>query len=274
VNCLSGWECTAVGSTNPASSEPATYVLAGSIARPGYRFVASDGGIFSFGAPFFGSMGGQPLNKPIVAMAVMPDGGGYFEVASDGGLFVFGNAVFAGSMGGQPLNSPIVGMAVVPNGTGYCEVASDGGLFAFGDAVFAGSMGGKPLNDPIVGIGVTLQGGYYEVASDAGLFAFGGAQFFGSQGGQPLNRPIVGIAPLPGELLRGGLRRRHLRLRHRPVPGFHGRDAPQPADCGHDGLTGARTRAPRAPRAPLFAPALRDGGGCAVMTAPARPRHA
>ena len=35
----------------------------------GYRFVASDGGIFSFGATFFGSMGGQPLNRPIVTMA-------------------------------------------------------------------------------------------------------------------------------------------------------------------------------------------------------------
>jgi hypothetical protein len=35
----------------------------------GYRFVAADGGIFSFDAPFFGSMGGKPLNKPIVGMS-------------------------------------------------------------------------------------------------------------------------------------------------------------------------------------------------------------
>jgi hypothetical protein len=35
----------------------------------GYRFVATDGGIFSYNAPFFGSMGGKPLNKPVVAMA-------------------------------------------------------------------------------------------------------------------------------------------------------------------------------------------------------------
>jgi hypothetical protein len=31
--------------------------------------VASDGGIFSFNAPFFGSMGGKPLNAPMVGMA-------------------------------------------------------------------------------------------------------------------------------------------------------------------------------------------------------------
>jgi len=36
----------------------------------GYRFVASDGGIFDFGgAQFYGSMGGKPLNKAIVALA-------------------------------------------------------------------------------------------------------------------------------------------------------------------------------------------------------------
>jgi len=36
----------------------------------GYWLVASDGGIFSFGdANFYDSMGGQPLNAPIVGMA-------------------------------------------------------------------------------------------------------------------------------------------------------------------------------------------------------------
>ncbi|MGC8463798.1 MAG: IPT/TIG domain-containing protein, partial [Acidimicrobiales bacterium] len=37
----------------------------------GYHLVTSDGGIFSFGsAQFFGSMGGKPLNAPIVGMAL------------------------------------------------------------------------------------------------------------------------------------------------------------------------------------------------------------
>ena len=52
----------------------------------GYWLVASDGGIFSFGdAAFHGSMGGKPLNKPIVGMAATSDGLGYWLVASDGG---------------------------------------------------------------------------------------------------------------------------------------------------------------------------------------------
>ena len=104
---------------------------------------ASDGGIFNYNAGFFGSMGGKPLNKPVVGMAHTPGNQGYWEVASDGGIFSFGDAGFFGSMGGKPLNAPVVGVASTPDGEGYWEVASDGGIFSFGDAGFFGSMGGK-----------------------------------------------------------------------------------------------------------------------------------
>jgi Bacterial Ig-like domain (group 3)/Immunoglobulin I-set domain len=162
----------------------------------GYHLVASNGSVYSYGgAPFYGSMGGQTLNKPIVGTATTPGDGGYWLVASDGGIFSFGNAAFYGSMGGKPLNQPIVGMASTFDGKGYWEVASDGGIFAFGDAAFYGSMGGKTLNQPIVGIAATPDGkGYWEVASDGGIFAFGDAQFYGSTGSLTLNKPIVGVA--------------------------------------------------------------------------------
>jgi len=78
----------------------------------GYWEVASDGGVFSFGdAQYYGSMGGQHLNAPIVTVAATPDGKGYWEVASDGGVFSFGDAQYYGSMGGQHLNAPIVTVA-------------------------------------------------------------------------------------------------------------------------------------------------------------------
>jgi hypothetical protein len=114
VSCISISECWAVGQAASGSGgTPQT--LAERWTSAGYWEVASDGGIFSFGdATFFGSMGGQTLNKPVVGMAATPDGGGYWEVASDGGIFSFGDATFSGSMGGQTLNKPVVGMAVTP----------------------------------------------------------------------------------------------------------------------------------------------------------------
>jgi len=157
--------------------------------------VASDGGIFAFGnAQFYGSMGGKPLNKPVVGMAATQTGGGYWEVASDGGIFAFGNAQFYGSMGGKPLNKPIVGMAAAPGGTGYWFTAADGGVFAFGDARFYGSLGGVPQSRPIVAITTDAAGnGYWFTNNNGAVSAFGTASYWGSAP-QVLNKPIVGMA--------------------------------------------------------------------------------
>jgi len=83
------------------------------LATGGYWMVATDGGIFGFHAPFFGSTGWKQLNRPIVGIAATHNGKGYWMVASDGGIFTFGNAQFSGSMGGTHLNRPMVGMAPV-----------------------------------------------------------------------------------------------------------------------------------------------------------------
>ncbi len=161
---------------------------------PGYRLVASDGGVFSFCEPFFGSAGGIPLAAKVVGMATTPDGGGYWLVASDGGVFTYGDARFFGSTGNLHLNQPIVGMAAAPDGNGYWLVAKDGGVFSFGSAAFFGSTGAIHLNQPIVGM----------------------ARRARRQG-----------------LLVGRLGRRHLQLRLRPVLRVDGRHPPQPAHRGH-----------------------------------------
>jgi len=160
----------------------------------GYWIVASDGGVFSFGnAQFYGSMGGQHLNAPVVGMAARPQGDGYWLVGSDGGIFSFGNAGYHGSMGGQHLNAPIVAVYSTASGNGYWEVGADGGIFTFGDAPYHGSMGGQHLNAPVVGMASTSGNGYWLVGSDGGIYSFD-ATFYGSMGGTKLSAPVVGMS--------------------------------------------------------------------------------
>jgi hypothetical protein len=180
------------GTTSPGSISSCAVPAA---AFTGYRLVAADGGVFSFGdIPFCGSMSGVKLDAPIVGVASSPATGGYWEVGADGGVFTFGDARFYGSMGGRHLDAPVVGMAATPDGRGYWEVGADGGVFAFGDARFYGSMGGRHLDAPVVGITASTDGaGYRLVASDGGIFSFGDAAFFGSMGGRHLHGPVVGM---------------------------------------------------------------------------------
>ncbi len=166
----------------------------------GYRFVAADGGLFTFGnEQFCGSAGSTPLGGRIVGMATTPDKGGYWLAASDAEVCAFGDANFHGCTDALNLHQPIVGIAATPTGKGYWLVAADGGIFSFGDAKFHGSMGGRHLNSPIVGMASTRSGnGYWFVAADGGIFSFGDARFHGSMGGQHLNRAIVGMTATHG----------------------------------------------------------------------------
>ena len=153
----------------------------------------------------------------------------------------FGDAGNFGPAGGLTLNAPPVGMAPTHDGQGYWIVASDGGIFNYGDAAFFGSAGGITLNKPIVGMAATPDGGgYWLVASDGGIFSYGDAQFYGSTGidpPQPAHRRH-GRHPRRRRLLARGLRRRHLRLRRRPVLRLHGVHPPQPARRRHGGGPG------------------------------------
>ena len=95
------------------------------------------------------------LNQPVVGIAAVPDGDGYWLVAADGGIFSF-NAPFRGSvpgvLHGRSLNRPIVG--ALPYGDGYLLVASDGGIFSFSDEPFLGSLGATLPRDAIVSVAV------------------------------------------------------------------------------------------------------------------------
>jgi hypothetical protein len=166
----------------------------------GYYVAGQEGDVAKFGdAADYGDATDLDLNGPIVDIAQVPFGEGYWLLGLDGGVFAYGpNAAPLGSMGGTALNAPVIAMSA-RSADGYYLTALDGGVFNFGEeAPFHGSMGGKPLNAPVVGIAVDpLNDGYLLVAADGGVFAFGNAHFAGSMGGKPLNAPVVGIVADP-----------------------------------------------------------------------------
>ncbi len=215
------------------SSSSTPTVSSSGAAAVGYHLAAADGGVFTFGATgFYGSTysdgltglsGSHPLNAPIVGIAEMGSGKGYWMVAADGGVFNFGSAGFYGSTyalgltglsGSHPLGSPVVGIAPTPDGKGYWLVTKAGHVYGFGDASFHGDTysdgltglsGSHPLSAPIVGIQSTPNGqGYWLVAADGGVFNFGNAGFYGNtysdgltglNGSHPLVSAVVGMVP-------------------------------------------------------------------------------
>jgi len=186
--------------TLPVSTPPVTTPPVSTPPAPaaGYRFVASDGGVFDFGAAAFdGSGAGAGLGAPVVGMAATPNGLGYWLVTAAGRVLAFGSAANDGSLNGLA-QGPIVGMAATADGGGYWLVSSAGAVYSFGDAVFHGSAAGLALAAPVVGMAPDpVTGGYWLVAGDGGIFSFD-APFYGSAGAIHLAKPIVGMSVMPG----------------------------------------------------------------------------
>ncbi len=194
----------APGTTFGAAQAPAS-PTSGTAGNPGvvagHRMVASDGGVFDFGADSYsGSLPGLGITvNDVVGMATTADGGGYWLVGRDGGVFAFGDAVYHGSVPGAGIAvGDIVGMAATPDGGGYWMAGADGGVFAFGDAGYHGSVPGQGYQvDDIVGIVPGPGGGYWLVGRHGEVWAYG-APWYGSpfSSGIPVS-DVVGMAATP-----------------------------------------------------------------------------
>jgi hypothetical protein len=84
----------------------------------GYRFIATDGGVFSYGAADFRGSASGVIPTAAVGVASTPTGDGYWIATSDGRIVVYGDAVDHGSLTGVKLVKPIVGIAAKPTGDG------------------------------------------------------------------------------------------------------------------------------------------------------------
>ena len=109
-------DATYMGGANTVHPNAPVVGIASLESGQGYIQVGSDGGVYTYGVGFFGSVpgtlaaSGQHLNAPVVGIALTHTGKGYWEAGADGGVFTYGDAPFLGSMGGTRLNGPIVGI--------------------------------------------------------------------------------------------------------------------------------------------------------------------
>jgi hypothetical protein len=199
---------TLIVAVEPAGAEPVG-------TSPGYWLAGADGGVFSFGAPFFGSGSSPPgpctfSPQPpstldgafgCAAIAATPGGNGYWLLNMSRFPTAFGAAAPPNQVGCTGLNGATgawTGLASSPTGNGFFMVSSNGAVVGCGDAVPVGGLDSKMLDAPVVGIAATSDGkGYWLVASDGGVFAFGDAGFNGSLGGAHLNAPVVALAATP-----------------------------------------------------------------------------
>ena len=182
---------------------------------PGYWLAGADGGVYAFGAPFYGSglmppgaCGFSPQPPSMldgalgcVGIASTPTGDGYWLLNSSRTATPFGQAGQSHQTGCTSLNGAMgfwTGIGSSPTGNGFFVTASNGGVMGCGDAVPFGGLASQALNAPIAGLATTPDRmGYWLVSGDGGVFAFGDATFYGSMGGTRLNAPVVGIAATP-----------------------------------------------------------------------------
>ncbi|MGE0796446.1 MAG: hypothetical protein AB7H43_13200 [Acidimicrobiia bacterium] len=150
--------------------------------------------VYAFDAPFHGSTGLVGLNDPIVGMAPVPDGTGYWTVTKGGEVSPFGAAPW---LGRTPLfgDDRIAGMAATPSGLGYWLVTTDGDVFSAGDAGILGSGLGEVDEGTVVGIAAKPDGkGFWLVTARGEVLPYGTAVGFGGLDAVALNGPVVGIA--------------------------------------------------------------------------------
>jgi hypothetical protein len=74
-----------------ASTAP-TVAIAASPDGKGYWLLARDGGVFSFGVPFHGSVPERQSYAQAVELRATASGAGYYVAGGDGAVFAFGDA--------------------------------------------------------------------------------------------------------------------------------------------------------------------------------------
>jgi hypothetical protein len=167
----------------------------------GYWLATRDGQIFAFGTAHTLANAPASASDPVVGIASMPNGTGYFVVTSHGAVTVSGKAPFKGDLPDEHIaRSDIVSIVATIDGNGYWLVGGDGEVYAFGDAPNHGdllTLAHPVLVSNIVGmVACAGDAGYLLLGSDGGVFAFARTHYYGSLPGLGIKvNDIRGILP-------------------------------------------------------------------------------
>lgn len=147
----------------------------------GYRIAARDGGVFAFGAHFYGGLGAGGNPSDIIAIESTVADDGYWLADEVGGVFAFGGAGYHGGLPEPGAPDLVAGDAIVDlarshGGAGYLLLSREGRVYAFGDAVYSG--GGEATGKSFAAIARRQAGGYWLVATDGTVYGHGGAPVF------------------------------------------------------------------------------------------------
>ena len=101
------------GAGAPKPAAP-TVAIAASPDGRGYWLLGRDGGVFSFGVPFHGSVAERQPYERAVSLEATPSGAGYYVAGGDGAIFAFGDGDRRRERG--PAAETIVDVAFRPTG--------------------------------------------------------------------------------------------------------------------------------------------------------------
>jgi peptidoglycan/xylan/chitin deacetylase (PgdA/CDA1 family) len=160
----------------------------------GYHIATSNGGVYSFGLPGYGSAAGSLGAARAVGLAVDPKTGGYWILKSNGGVANY-NAPWYGSLTGKiPAGQRVTAIAATSSG-GYLVATSNGAVYGF-EAGWKWSAAGNLGTAKAVGLAVDPKtGGYWILKSNGGVATYKHAPWHGSLTGKlPPGQSVTAIA--------------------------------------------------------------------------------
>ncbi len=160
----------------------------------GYHELASNGAVYSFGVPGYGSAAGTLGSLKAIGIAADPKTGGYWILKSNGGVANY-NAPWYGSLTGKvPAGQAVTGIAATPGG-GYLVLTSDGGVHNFGAPLYGSDAGKLPAGVTAIALAADpVTGGYWILKSTGGVDNYN-APWYGSLAGRiPAGQTVTAIA--------------------------------------------------------------------------------